>query len=84
MVFDFISSKIDELLSVNPATDVLVFGGFNTHHKDWITYSGRTPRPSEFCNNFSMSKGLIQMVNFPTRIPNCDSHSPAVLDLFFL
>ena len=22
------------------------------------------------------------MVNFPTRIPNYDSHSPAVLDLF--
>ena len=22
------------------------------------------------------------MVNFPTRIPGCDSHSPALLDLF--
>ena len=22
------------------------------------------------------------MVNFPTRIPDCDSHSPAVLNLF--
>ena len=22
------------------------------------------------------------MVNFPTRIPDCDSHSPAILDLF--
>ena len=22
------------------------------------------------------------MVNFPTRIPECDSHSPALLDLF--
>ena len=25
---------------------------------------------------------LNQMVNFPTRIPDCDSHSPALLDLF--
>ena len=25
---------------------------------------------------------LIQIVNFPTRIPDCDSHSPALLDLF--
>ena len=24
----------------------------------------------------------MQMVNFPTRIPDCDSHSPALLDLF--
>ena len=51
MVFDFISSKIDELLSVNPPANVFVFGGFNTHHKDWLTYSGGTARPSEFCNN---------------------------------
>ena len=24
------------------------------------------------------------MVNFPTRIPDCDSHSPALLDFFLL
>ena len=24
---------------------------------------------------------LIDLVNFPTRIPDCDSHSPALLDL---
>ena len=28
------------------------------------------------------SNDLIQMVNFSTRIPDCDSHSPAFLDLF--
>ena len=32
--------------------------------------------------NFSISNDLTQMVNFPTRIPDCDSHSPALLDLF--
>ena len=32
--------------------------------------------------NFSISKDRTQMVNFPTRIPDCDSHSPALLDLF--
>ena len=25
---------------------------------------------------------LLKMVNFPTQIPDCDSHSPALLDLF--
>ena len=29
-----------------------------------------------------MSNDLTQMVNFPTRITGCDSHSPALLDLF--
>ena len=32
--------------------------------------------------NFFISNDLTQMVNFPTRIPDCDSHSPALLDLF--
>ena len=32
--------------------------------------------------NFSISNDLTQMVNFPTRIPDCDSHSPAFLYLF--
>ena len=30
-----------------------------------------------------ISNYLTQIVNIPTRIPDCDSHSPALLDLFF-
>ena len=74
-VFDSISSNIDEVLSINPLN-------FNVHHKDWLTYSGGTDRPGEFCYNFSISNDLTQIVNFPTRIPDCDPHSPALLDLF--
>ena len=36
----------------------------------------------ELSYNFSISNNLTQMVNFATRIPDCDSHSPALLDLF--
>ena len=61
---------------------MFVFGDFNVHHKDWLTYSGGTDRFGEPCYNFSISNDLTQMVNFPTRIPDCDSHSPALLDLF--
>ena len=82
MVFDSISSNIDEVLSINPSANVFVFGNFNVHHKDWPTYSGGTDRPGELCYNFSISNDLTQIVNFPTRIPDCDSHSPALLDLF--
>ena len=81
-VFDSISSNIDEVLSINPFANVFVFGDFNVHHKDWLTYSGGTDRPGELCYNFSISNDLTQIVNFPTRIPDCDSHSPALLDLF--
>ena len=34
MVFDSISSNIDEVLSINPSANVFVFGDFNIHHKD--------------------------------------------------
>ena len=82
MVFDSISANIDEVLSIIPSANVFVFGDFNVHHKDWLTYSSRTDRPGELCYNFSISNDLTQMLDFPTRIPDCDSHSPALLDLF--
>ena len=36
----------------------------------------------DFVNSVIISNDLTQIVNFPTRIPDCDSHSPALLDLF--
>ena len=66
-IFDSVSSNIDEVLSISPSANVFVFGDFNVHPKDWLTYSGGTDRSSE----------LTQKVNFPTRIPDCDSHSHA-------
>ena len=80
-VFDSISSTIDEVLSINPSA-VFVFGDLNVHHKDWVTYAGGTDQPHELCYIFSISEDLTQMVNFPTRIPDCDSHSQALFDLF--
>ena len=44
-VLDSISSNIDKVLSINPSVNVFVFGDFNIHHKDWLTYSGGTVRP---------------------------------------
>ena len=77
-VFDSISSNIDEVLSINPSANLFVFEDLNVLHKEWLTYSGGTDRPGEHCylNN------LTQIVNFLTRLPDCDSHSPALLDLF--
>ena len=80
MVFDSISSNIDEVLKINQSANVIIFGNFNIHHKGWLAYSGGTDRPGELCHNFS--NDLTQMVTFPTGIPDCDSHSPALLNLF--
>ena len=67
-VIDSISSNIDEALSINPSANVFVFGDFNVHHKDWLTYSGGTVKPGELCYNFSISNDLTQIVNFPTSL----------------
>ena len=67
-----------EVLSTNPSA-VFLFGGFMSVIR--TGYSGGTDKPGELCYNFSISSKLTQMVNFPTRIPDYDSHSPAILDL---
>ena len=61
MVFGAISSKMDEVLSINPSANLFVFWNFSVHHKYWLTYSGRTDRPSELCYNFSISNDRTQM-----------------------
>ena len=55
-----------------------------TVKKDCLTYSGATDRSGELCYNFSISNDLTQTVNFPAWIPDCDSHSSALLDLLLL
>ena len=65
---------------INPSA--VVFGDFNIHHKDWLTYSGGTDRSGELCYNFSISNNLTEMANFPIWFPACGTHSPALLDLF--
>ena len=81
-VFDSILSNIDVVLSINPSANRFVFGNFNVHDKDWLSYSEGTDRPVKLCHIFSVINEVTQMVNFPTPIPNCDSDSPALLDLF--
>ena len=49
--------------------NMFVFGDFNVHHKDWLTYSGGTDRPGKLCYNFPISNDLARMVNFPTQMP---------------
>ena len=76
-ISDAVQSDIDEVLSVNLSDNLFVFGDFNAHQKDRLTYSDR---PGELYYNFSVSNDLTQMVNFPSRIPYWDSHCPALLD----
>ena len=73
-------------MSFSQATHLVFFffGQLNVYHKDWLTYSGETDRSGELWYNFSISNDLTRMVNFPTQIPDCESHSPALLDFVLL
>ena len=54
------SSDINKILLINPSANLFVFGDFNIHHKDRLTYSGRTDRPGELCYNFAISRILFR------------------------
>ena len=70
------------ILLIKPSANACVFGDFTVHHKDWLAYSSGTDISGDLCYDISISNKLTQMGNFPTRIPDCDSHSPTFLALF--
>ena len=51
MVFEAVSSNMDEVLLISPSANVFVFGDLNVHHKDWLTYSSGIDIPGELCYN---------------------------------
>ena len=55
---------------------------WDVYDEDWLIYTGGTDKPGELCYNVSISNNLTHMVHFPTRIPDSNSHSPVLLDLF--
>ena len=68
LCFRHILSNIEEVLSINPSANVFAFGDFNAHHKDWLTYSGGTNRPSEVCYNLILSQTtLLRWLTFLLR-----------------
>ena len=79
--FDAVSSNIYEVFLINPSANVFVFGDFNVQCKDLLTYSGGTDRHGEL---WWLTWWITEIINFSTRIPECDSHSRALLNLFIL
>ena len=78
LVFDSVSSNIDEIFSINPSANVFVFGNFNIHHKVWFTYSGGTDRPGTvFLSQMILLRWLTFLLSSQT-----DTHSSTLLDFF--
>ena len=81
-LFSSINHLTDEALLINSSANTFVFGEFNFHYKNCLTYSGRADRPGGLCYNISISNDLTQIANFPTGITDYDYHGPVLLDLF--
>ena len=82
--FDAISSKTNEVSSINSSANVFGFGNFDIHYKDWSSCFGGTDRPGELYHDYFMSNDLTWIVKIPAGTPDCDSQSPALLDLILL
>ena len=80
-VIDSVSQSIDSALTNHPSANIFVFGDFNVHHSGWLHHSS-TDVAGTHAFNFAVSQGLHQTVDFFTRIPDRDDHSPSLLDLF--
>ena len=81
-VVEAVSSNIDKALILHPSANIMVCGDFNAHNTEWLGHSHTTDAAGVFCQEFALAQDLTQIVDFPTRIPDCVDHQPYLLDLF--
>ena len=67
------------MLLINPFANVFIFGDFTS---TIMTGEPILVELIDLVSSVIISNDLTQMVNFPTQISDCDSHSPALLDFF--
>ena len=79
--FDYLTSKVEHILSHSPFSEISILGDFNVHHHLWLS-SSFTDLPGEQAFNFSILNDLEQLVQHPTHIPDRLGDRPNILDLF--
>ena len=80
--FDYLSLKVDYLLSRFPCCDISILGDFNVHNSKWLQFSSTTNPAGLSAEAFAAAHDLTQMISEPTRIPDNPKHTPHLLDLF--
>ena len=75
-----LSSKVDEINSKYPTSELIIVGDFNVHHSDWLR-SSSTDDEGKHAKFFAASHNLSQIVNQPTFIPHSRNHASNLLDL---
>ncbi|MPC91206.1 hypothetical protein E2C01_086225 [Portunus trituberculatus] len=78
--FDYVTSKVEFILSLKPFVEISILGHFNVHHQLWLP-SSFTDHPGELAFNFAILHDLEQPVQQPTCIPDRPGDTPNTLDL---
>ena len=75
--FDYLSSKVEHILSHFPFAEISILGDFNVHHQLWLS-SNFTDQPGEHAFNFAILNDLEQLVQLPTRVPDRLGDTPNI------
>ncbi|MPC20839.1 hypothetical protein E2C01_013799 [Portunus trituberculatus] len=79
--FDYLTSKVEHILSLYPFAEISILADFNVLHKLWLS-SPFTDPPGELAFNFAIFHDLEQLVQHPTRILDSLGDTSNILDLF--
>ncbi|MPC25573.1 hypothetical protein E2C01_018691 [Portunus trituberculatus] len=79
--FDYLTSKVEHILSLHPFVGISILEDFNVHHQLWLSFTF-TDHPDELAFDFAILHDREQLVQHPTRIPDCLGDTPNILDLF--
>ncbi|MPC85353.1 hypothetical protein E2C01_080123 [Portunus trituberculatus] len=79
--FNYLTSKVEHILSLYPFAEISILRDFNVHHQLWLS-SPFTEHPGELALNFGILQDLERLVQHPTSIPDRLGDTPNILDLF--
>ena len=78
-VFEYLTSKVDHILTNFPFVEISIFGDFHIHHQLWL--SSFNDQPGEQALNFAILHDLELLVQHLICIHDCSSNMPYILDL---
>jgi hypothetical protein len=81
-LFNHLSIQNENIQHSHPDAEVSFLGDFNVHNTEWLTHSSHTDQAGLEAEAFCVVNDLTQLVEEPTRIPDCASHKANTLDLF--
>ncbi|MPC58382.1 hypothetical protein E2C01_052386 [Portunus trituberculatus] len=79
--FDYLTSKVEYILSLYPFAEISILRDFNVHRQLWLS-SLFTNHSGELAFNFAILFDLEQLVQHPTCVPDRLGDTLRILDLF--